>query len=116
MKMRYLGRLLGVVFGWLLLRHPAGAVLGYLVGWAFDGGWLALRDGARAPRADDPYTVREIAPDASMEEVERAYRRAMSRHHPDRVAKEPEPVRRRAEAKARAINAAFDRIRAEREG
>lgn len=113
--MPYAGRLLGFVFGWILLRHPAGAVLGFLVGWGFDGGWLALRS-RRPARGEDPYAVLEVAPEASMEEIDRAYRRAMSRHHPDRVANESPAVRRRAEARARAINAAYDRIRAEREG
>ncbi|MBE5316470.1 MAG: DnaJ domain-containing protein [Xanthomonadales bacterium] len=113
--MPYAGRLLGFVFGWILLRHPAGAVLGFLVGWGFDGGWLALRS-RRPARGEDPYGVLEVAPEASMEEIDRAYRRAMSRHHPDRVANESPAVRRRAEARARAINAAYDRIRAEREG
>lgn len=111
--MPYAGRLLGVVFGWILLRHPAGAVLGFLVGWGFDGGWLALR--SRRPRGEDPYAVLGVEPDASMAEIDQAYRRAMSRHHPDRVAKQSESVRRQAEARARAINAAYDRIRAERD-
>ncbi|SDD72686.1 J domain-containing protein [Aquimonas voraii] len=113
--MRYAGRLLGFSFGWILLRHPAGAVLGFLIGWGFDGGWLALRS-PRPARGEDPYAVLEVAPEASMDEIDRAYRRAMSRHHPDRVANESAAVRRRAEARARAINAAYDRIRAEREG
>ncbi len=112
--MRYTGRALGFTFGWLLLRHPAGAVMGFLLGWAFDAGWLAMKIPGRK-REDDPYEVLEVDRDARMDEIELAYRRAMARHHPDRVAKESEPVRRRAEAKARAINAAFDRIRAERE-
>ena len=112
--MRFIGRALGFTFGWLLLRHPAGAVLGFLIGWGFDAGWLALNL-SRRERGEDPYEVLEVDRDARMDEIELAYRRAMARHHPDRVAKESEPVRRRAEAKARAINAAFDRIRAERE-
>jgi DnaJ-domain-containing protein 1 len=112
--MRYTGRALGFTFGWLLLRHPAGAVIGFLIGWAFDAGWLALNLPKRSSEPD-PYAVLDVDPEASMEEVERAYRRAMARHHPDRLATESEAVRRRAEARARAINAAFDRIRAERE-
>ena len=113
--MGYAGRLLGFAFGWILLRHPAGAVLGFLIGWGFDGGWLALRS-PRPARGEDPYAVLDVDPEASMDEIDRAYRRAMSRHHPDRVATEAPAVRRRAEARARAINAAYDRIRAERSG
>lgn len=112
--MRFTGRSLGFVFGWLLLRHPAGAVLGFLLGWAFDAGWLALR-APRQERGEDPYAVLDVEPGASMDEIDRAYRRAMSRHHPDRVANESPAVRRRAETRAREINAAYDRIRAERE-
>lgn len=112
--MSFAGRSLGFVFGWLLLRHPAGAVLGFLIGWAFDAGWLALRSSS-GDSGEDPYEILDVDRDAGMDEVDRAYRRAMSRHHPDRVANEPAAVRRRAEARARAINAAYDRIRAERE-
>jgi DnaJ-domain-containing protein 1 len=112
--MRYTGRALGFTFGWLLLRHPAGAVIGFLIGWAFDAGWLALKI-PRREAGPDPYEVLDVDPEASMDEVERAYRRAMARHPPDRPANESEAVRRRAEARAREINAAFDRIRAARE-
>ena len=38
--MRWYGKLFGFIAGWLLLRHPAGAVLGLALGHAFDADWF----------------------------------------------------------------------------
>jgi DnaJ-domain-containing protein 1 len=120
---RWLGKLVGAVLGWVLLRHPLGVLLGAALGHAFDAGWLALRGARPAPEppraptpppGDDPYAVLGVAADASQAEIDRAYRQLMGRHHPDRVAGEAEEIRVRAEARARAINAAYDRIRERR--
>src|SRR5690606_22068747 len=110
---RWYGKLLGVVIGVALLRSRPllGAVLGLLVGHAFDRGWFGLgssgrRTGPASSRQehDDPYAVLGVAPNASDAEIEQAYRRLISRHHPDRAGG--------VEARAREINRAYDRIRA----
>ena len=66
--------------------------------------------------ADDPYAVLSIAPDASDDAVHAAWRSALSEAHPDRALSRglpPEYVE-VAQAKAAAINAAFDAVNRER--
>ena len=101
--MRWYGKLLGFVAGYLLLRHPAGALIGLLIGHAFDADWLR-------PKKYDPYTVLGLRDDASDGEVERAYRRLIAQYHPDRLTGAADDLRLQAEDKAREINAAYERI------
>ncbi len=102
--MRWYGKLLGFVAGWLLLRHPGGAVIGLLIGHAFDADWLR-------PKREDPYAVLGLRDDASDGEVDRAYRRLIAQYHPDRLVGAADELRLQAEDKARAINGAYARIR-----
>ena len=46
--------------------------------------------------------------------IKRAYRKLISEHHPDRLGDLPEDMRKRAEARASEINAAYERIKAEK--
>lgn len=115
--MRWYGKLIGALIGWMVLRHPAGAVLGALLGHAFDAGWfsIARRPPPRpGPQPQDDYRVLGIAEDCSDEELDRAYRRLMSQYHPDRVAGAADEFREIAEQRSRAINAAYDRVRTRR--
>jgi DnaJ like chaperone protein len=74
-----------------------------------------------APRAPpsapvrDPYAVLGLEQSASVSDIKRAYRKLMSRHHPDKLGDVPEELKRRAEERAREINAAYEKIRVERE-
>ena len=79
---RWYGKLLGLVAGALLFRpNPLfGAVIGLLVGHAFDSDWFGLR------RRDNPYQDLGLAADATDAEVDQAYRRLISQYHPDRLA------------------------------
>jgi DnaJ like chaperone protein len=81
------------------------------------GGRGGTRDTSR-PRPADAYAVLGVSPDASDAEVKRAYRRLMSKHHPDKLAARgmPENMRPVAEEKTREIRAAYDAITAERGG
>ena len=106
---RWYGKLLGFIAGWLLLRHPAGGVIGLVIGHAFDAGWLA-------PRRLKAYDVLGVAPDASDAEIDQAYRRLISQYHPDRVAGAAPELRAQAESSAADINAAYYRIRKARHG
>jgi DnaJ like chaperone protein len=66
--------------------------------------------------ADDPYVILQVPPDASDAVVRAAWKAALSQAHPDRARARglpPEFVE-VAEAKAAAINAAFDTVNRER--
>lgn len=103
---RWYGKLLGFFAGAALLRsNPLlGAVLGLLIGHAFDTDWFKLR-------RDNPYAVLGLTTDASDAEIDQAYRRLISQYHPDKLAGAASELRQQAEAKARELNAAYDRIK-----
>lgn len=62
----------------------------------------------------DPYAVLGVDRRASDAEIKRAYRKLMSQHHPDKLGKVPDELKRRAEERARDINTAYEQIRNER--
>jgi preprotein translocase subunit Sec63 len=105
-KQRWYGKLLGFFAGAALLRSnpPLGALIGLLIGHAFDVDWFKLH-------RDDPYGVLGLTDEASDAEIDLAYRRLISQYHPDRMAGTADELRRQAETKAREINAAYDRIK-----
>ncbi|WP_305805239.1 DnaJ domain-containing protein [Stenotrophomonas sp. YIM B06876] len=104
--MRWYGKLLGFIAGALLFRpNPLfGAVIGLLLGHAFDSDWFQLGK-------DLPYRELGLTRDATDDEVDLAYRRLMSQYHPDKVIGAAPELRAQAEKRARQINAAYDRIR-----
>ena len=102
----WLGKVVGVIAGLLLVRAEPllGALVGLLLGHAFDSGWFGRR------RNEDPYGVLGVSEEASDADIDLARRRLLARHHPDRAADGAH--RREAERRSRAINTAYDRIRA----
>ncbi|MBK9291171.1 MAG: TerB family tellurite resistance protein [Bacteroidetes bacterium] len=62
----------------------------------------------------NPYEVLEISPDASDEEVKKAYRKAALKYHPDRVAHLGEDIKKDAEEKFKKIAEAYENIRKQR--
>jgi DnaJ-class molecular chaperone len=103
---RVYGKLLGFFAGAALLRaNPLlGALLGLLIGHAFDADWF------KSPR-DNPYRVLGLTDEATDAEIDLAYRRLIAQYHPDRMVGAADELRRQAEARAREINGAYDRIR-----
>ncbi len=84
------------------------------------GGWSQRTGGNRqrpdtshAP-VDDPYAVLGVDRNASARDLKVAWRRLMSQHHPDKLGNVPDELKRRAEVRARDINAAYERIKTER--
>lgn len=71
------------------------------------------RDG---PSLDDAYETLGVSPDAPDDEVKRAYRRLMSRHHPDKLAARglPEEMMRAATERTQQIKAAWDTVKTAR--
>ena len=57
------------------------------------------------------YTALEIEPNATNEEVKKAYRKMAMKYHPDKVANAGEEIRQQATDKFRAINEAYEHIK-----
>lgn len=75
------------------------------------GGYVPPQRNTQGP---DPYAILGIQRDADDRAIKRAYRKLISEHHPDRLGDLPEDMRRRAESRASEINAAYERVKAER--
>ena len=68
-------------------------------------------------RLADAYAALGVAPDAAQADIKRAYRRLISKNHPDKLAARglPESMRAVAEERSRELNAAYDLIKGSRE-
>jgi len=60
------------------------------------------------------YTILEVEPTATNEEIKKAYRSLAVKHHPDKVSYLGEDVRKNAEQKFKKINEAYEKIKKER--
>ena len=75
-----------------------------------------VRSTSDGPTLDDAYETLGVSPDAPDDEVKRAYRRLMSRHHPDKLAAKglPEEMMRAATERTQQIKAAWDTVKSAR--
>jgi hypothetical protein len=62
----------------------------------------------------DPYALLEVSPGASADEIKSAYRRAVSRYHPDKVAHLGKEFQDLAHRKLLAIQQAYETLQARR--
>ncbi len=60
------------------------------------------------------YNILEITPDATDEEIKKAYRRLAIQYHPDKVAHLGEDIRKSATEKFQKLNAAYEEIKKQR--
>jgi len=67
-------------------------------------------------RLADAYAALDVTPDAAPADIKRAYRKLISKNHPDKLAARglPESMRAVAEERSREINAAYDLIKSSR--
>ena len=90
------------------------AMKGYAYAASASGGERPQQAPRDAASGKDPYAILGIERGAAESQIKRAYRKLMSQHHPDKLGNVPEELKRRAEERAREINAAYERIRSER--
>jgi DnaJ like chaperone protein len=98
-----------------LLRFRQGATMGG-AGAGYGGGAGASTAAASEERMAQAYSLLEAAPQMSDEEVVKAYRRQMSRHHPDKLQANglPPSMLERAKERTQQIQAAYELIRQRR--
>ncbi len=63
---------------------------------------------------DNAYSILEISPEASNEEIKKAYHKMAIKYHPDKVAHLGEEIRNAAEDKFQELNAAYQEIKRQR--
>jgi len=88
--------------------YNAGDYGGYGGGY---GGGSSTGSYSTRTASDSDYRILEISPDATDEEVKKAYRAAAKKHHPDKVSHLGEDVRKAAEEKFAQVNEAYERIK-----
>src|SRR3546814_2479484 len=103
---RWYGKIHGLlaVAGRCRSNPLVGAPIGLRSGHTFDAAWF------RGPR-ENPWRVLGLTDEASDAEVDLAYRRLITQYHPDKLSGVADELRRQADARAREINTAYDRIK-----
>jgi DnaJ like chaperone protein len=84
-------------------------------GGGYSGGYSGNTYQPRSgPSLDDCYKILEVSPNATDDEVKKAYRTAAMKYHPDKVSHLGEDVRKKAEEQFAKVNEAYDKIKAAR--
>lgn len=110
-KYKIIGALVGV-----LTRRPQFIILGLIVGHLFDIGFFsknpAVPDTVKPDgQAHNAHAVLDVPENASIDDIEQAYRRKISDYHPDKVSNAAPELKALAERRAREINAAYDELK-----
>ena len=93
--------------------HGGGYSGGY--GGGYSGGYGGSTYQPRSgPSLDECYKILEVSPNATDDEVKKAYRTAAMKYHPDKVSHLGEDVRKKAEEQFAKVNEAYDKIKAAR--
>lgn len=91
------------------------AMKGHGAAWQGARGQGPRTPASARPSDVNPYAVLGVERNAGEREIKQAWRRLMSQHHPDKLGNDvPDELKRRAEERAREINAAYERIKNER--
>lgn len=93
--------------------YGSGYGYGYGSGYSYNSGSSGYSS-TNYRNLDDDYKILEVSPDATDEEVKKAYRKAAIKHHPDKVSHLGEEVRKAAEEKFSKVNEAYERIKKSR--
>jgi hypothetical protein len=104
------------ILAWVLIARQRGQSP-----WDMFRGRMGGRERSRSigPRAEDltadfstldPYTLLEVSPRASPEEIKAAYKRAVARYHPDKVAHLGKEFQELAHKKLLAIQQAYESL------
>ncbi len=107
-------KIIGLIVG-MLTRRPQFIILGLIIGHLLDIGFFSNKanPGAQSkPQAKitSAFEVLDVPEDATLEEIEQAYRKKISDYHPDKVANAAPELKALAEQRAREINAAYDEL------
>lgn len=98
-------------------RSDYESVKAMFMGGAYSRGSYSSSNGSSGYRShsiENDYKILEISPDATDEEVKKAYRAMAKKYHPDRVAHLGEEMRKQAEEKFARMTDAYDRIKKSR--
>jgi len=94
------------------------ALLGFLWRYLYkqqnrDGSYEGKEEACAEPesRADDPYSILGVRPDASLDEVKKAYRELANKYHPDKVNHLGEEFKTMAEKRFKEIQAAYETLK-----
>jgi hypothetical protein len=104
------------LLAWVLIARQRGQSPWDLFRGRMGGGWKPHSSSPRPEdltadfSAMDPFTLLEVSPRASPEEIKAAYKRAVARYHPDKVAHLGKEFQELAHKKLLAIQQAYETL------
>jgi DnaJ-domain-containing protein 1 len=108
------------ILAWVLVARQRGQSPWDVFRGRMEGGWTRRSSGPRPEdlTADfstmDPYALLEVSASASPDEIKAAYKRAVARYHPDKVAHLGKEFQELAHKKLLAIQQAYETLQSKR--